>query len=142
MVLPEGLAESISSRSLCDVLVHESAHVLRGDAWVGLLQRVAGVLFWPHPFVHFANDQLARARGKSATIMCSGAATHAATRRRLLALTDLCRPGVATRPGGLGLLAGRWTLTDRVAGLLDPRRVPMTSASLRMKTAVVIAAFA
>ncbi len=139
VVLPDRLAESISSRSLCDVLVHESAHVLRGDAWVGLLQRVAGVLFWPHPFVHFANDQLARAREEvcdNHVLRCGDACGYA---RTLLALTNLCRPGVATRPAGLGLLAGRWTLTDRVAGLLDPRRVPMTNASLRMKTALAIA---
>ena len=41
IVLPAGLAESISEPSLCDVLVHECAHVVRGDAWVGLLQRLA-----------------------------------------------------------------------------------------------------
>ena len=62
VVLPEGLAESISGRSLGDVLVHECAHVIRRDAWVGLLQRLAGALFWPHPLSHYLNGQLTRAR--------------------------------------------------------------------------------
>jgi len=51
VLLPEGLAEAISSDSLRDVLVHECAHVLRFDPWVGLVQRLAGALFWPHPLV-------------------------------------------------------------------------------------------
>ena len=39
-----------------NVLVHECAHIVRLDAWVGLLQRLACVLFWPHPLVHFASS--------------------------------------------------------------------------------------
>ena len=62
ILLPEGLAESLASDSLRDVLVHECAHVVRLDAWIGLLQRLAGMLFWPHPLVHFASGQLTRSR--------------------------------------------------------------------------------
>jgi hypothetical protein len=62
--------------------------------------------------------------------------------RTLLALTELCR---FPRPhrAGLGLLTAPWTLTERVAGLLDPKRTTMTDATLRTRiiaASVLIAA--
>jgi beta-lactamase regulating signal transducer with metallopeptidase domain/protocatechuate 3,4-dioxygenase beta subunit len=137
VVLPEGLAESIASDSLRDVLVHECAHIIRRDAWVGLLQRLAGALFWPHPLIHFANGQLTRAREEicdNYVLRCSDARRYA---RTLLALTEQCMPVGAMRPG-LGLLGTRWTLTERVAGLLDSRRIPMTRTTNHVKIAVAI----
>ncbi len=138
VVLPEGLAESISEQALCDVLVHECAHVVRRDAWVGLLQRLAGALYWPHPMVYYASGQLSRGREEvcdNHVLRCSDPCGYA---RTLLEMTPLGRSSIFA-PAGLGLLAARWTLADRVAGLLDPRRVPMTRTSLGMKTALAIA---
>ena len=132
VVLPEGMVESISESTLRDVLVHECAHVLRRDSWVGLLQRLAGALFWPHPWVHYLNGQLTRACEEvcdNHVLRCGDACSYA---RTLVALTALCRPTGLTRPG-IGLLGARWTLADRVAGLLDPGRVSMTRASIRTK---------
>ncbi len=137
-MLPEGLAESISSDALRDVLVHECAHVFRLDPWVGQLQRLAAVFFWPHLLVHYLNGQLTRAREEvcdNHVLRCGDRYGYA---RTLLALTEQCRPFGVARPG-LGLLGDRWTLADRVAGLLDPRRIPMTRTTIRMKIAVAIA---
>ena len=103
VILPEGLAESLASDSLRDVLVHECAHVVRLDAWVGLLQRLAGTLFWPHPLVHYASGQLTRAREEvcdNHVLRCGSPRGYA---RTLLALTEQCLPLGAVRPG-LGLL--------------------------------------
>jgi beta-lactamase regulating signal transducer with metallopeptidase domain len=138
VVLPEGLAESIASDALRDVLVHECAHVVRRDPWVGLLQRLAAVVFWPHPLIHYLNSQLERAREEvcdNHVLRCGDRFSYA---RTLLALTEKCRPLDVARPG-LGLLGDRWTLADRVAGLLDPRRIPMTGTTIRMKIAVALA---
>ncbi len=135
VVLPEGLVKSISSDSLRDVLVHEYAHIVRLDAWIGLLQRLAGAIFWPHPLVHYANGQLTRAREEvcdNYVLRCGSPSGYA---RTLLALTEHCLPLGAVRPG-LGLLGARWTLADRVAGLLDTRRIPMTRTTFRMKIAL------
>jgi beta-lactamase regulating signal transducer with metallopeptidase domain len=138
VILPDGLAESLASDSLRDVLIHECAHIIRLDAWVGLLQRLAGVFFWPHPLVHYASGQLARAREE----VCDNHVLRHGDRcdyaRTLLALTERYLPLGAARPG-LGLLGARWTLADRVAGLLDTRRFPMTRTTIRMKIAVWIA---
>jgi beta-lactamase regulating signal transducer with metallopeptidase domain len=141
VVLPERLAGALTAQALRDVLVHECAHVLRRDPWVGLLQRLAGVLYWPHPLVHYLNAQLSRAREEvcdNHVLACSDTCGYA---RTLLALTELCRPlGVAR--AGLGFLGAHWTLAERVAGLLDARRVTMTRTSVRTKItlAIVLAA--
>ena len=135
IILPEGLADSLASDALRDVLVHECAHVVRLDAWVGLLQRLAGTLFWPHPLVHYASGQLTRAREEvcdNHVLRCGDPRSYA---RTLLALTEKCLPSVEVRPS-LGLLGARWTLADRVSGLLDTRRSSMTRTTFRMKIAV------
>ena len=63
IVLPPSLASTISPRQLRDVLIHEVAHTMRRDPLIALLQRIAGVLYWPHPLVHVLNVQLALAGG-------------------------------------------------------------------------------
>ena len=138
VILPDGLAESLPSDPLRDVLIHECAHIARLDAWVGLLQRLAGALFWPHPLVYYANGQLSRAREEvcdNHVLRCGNRHDYA---RTLLDLTERYLPLGAARPG-LGLLGTRWTLADRVAGILDTRRFPMTRTTIRMKIAVCIA---
>ena len=137
VILPDGLAESLASDPLRDILIHECAHIIRRDAWVGLLQRVAGAFFWPHPLVRYANGQLTRAREEvcdNHVLRCGNRHDYA---RTLLDLTERYLPSSADRPG-LGLIGTRWTLADRVAGLLDSRRFPMTRTTIRMKIAVCL----
>jgi beta-lactamase regulating signal transducer with metallopeptidase domain len=135
ILLPEGLAEVITRRALRDILVHECAHALRHDPWVGLAQRLIGALYWPYPPVHYLNGQLSRAREEvcdNHVLRCEDACGYA---RVLLNVMLRCRPFAGPRPG-LGLIGTRWTLTDRVAGLLDPGRVPSTQATGRAKVAL------
>jgi beta-lactamase regulating signal transducer with metallopeptidase domain len=135
VLLPEGLAEVITRRELRDILVHECAHALRHDPWVGLAQRLIGSLYWPYPPVHYLNCQLSRAREEvcdNHVLRCDDACGYA---RALLNVMLRCRPFPGPRPG-LGLIGTPWTLTDRVAGLLDPARVPSTQATGRAKAAL------
>jgi beta-lactamase regulating signal transducer with metallopeptidase domain len=125
VIVPEGLTELIRGRALHDVLVHECAHLLRRDPMVGVLQWLAAVLFWPHPFVHYLNRQLARAREEvcdNYVLRHGDARSYAST---LLELTERCHPA-GRSIGALGLIGPRWSLAERVAGLLDQERVPMT----------------
>ena len=125
VIVPEGLAEMIGGGALHDVLVHECAHLLRRDPVVGVLQWLAAVLFWPHPFVHYLNRQLARAREEvcdNYVLRHGDARSYAST---LLELTERCHPA-GRSIGALGLFGPRWSLAERVAGLLDRGRVAMT----------------
>ena len=62
IVVPVDLAEQCSAQQMTDVLMHEAAHVARGDQWVSLAQRLASVLFWWCPLVHVLTTRLSNAR--------------------------------------------------------------------------------
>lgn len=62
IVVPTGLASTLSPQLLKAVLLHEVAHVARRDLWVGLLQQLAQMVYWWNPLVHAASRQLADCR--------------------------------------------------------------------------------
>jgi beta-lactamase regulating signal transducer with metallopeptidase domain len=133
VVIPQDLLARLDSHQLRDVLVHECAHVLKRDHLVGLMQRLAELMFWPHPLVHLLNRELARAREELCDnyVLRSGDAPGYA--KTLLAMAQ---PNTLFRraPATLGLMEPRWRLEDRVVGLLDARRTLVT----RMNKATLI----
>jgi beta-lactamase regulating signal transducer with metallopeptidase domain len=128
ILLPAHLAGVEHAEGLREILIHEAAHLLRRDPLVGLLQRLAGLLFWPHPLVHVLNRALARAREE----VCDNHVLRLGDRFHYSpTLVDLaCAAEVSSESlAVLGLLPARWRLSDRVAGLLDERRIVMLHAS-------------
>ena len=128
MILPADLRARISREQLCDVLIHECAHVVRRDPAMRYLQALAGSLFWPLPTVHLVNRRLDRRGKRFATITPSLAAS-------LLNMPKLCC-AVATLVGRsgpalavVGILPGRGKLESRIAGLIDARRDKGTRTS-------------
>ena len=126
VVLPSALVASASNERLRDVLIHECAHIVRKDSWVHLLQRISAIVFWFHPAVVWLNAQIGRAREElcdNFVLLAGDAAEYAET---LLDLSESCggkRLGLsALGLSPLGLFSTRWTLEQRVGGLLDPRR--------------------
>jgi beta-lactamase regulating signal transducer with metallopeptidase domain len=62
VVLPAGMANTLDREKLTAVLLHEAAHVVHGDLWVGLLQHAVAAIFWWCPPVHRLNRRLAEVR--------------------------------------------------------------------------------
>ncbi|HUG70969.1 MAG TPA: M56 family metallopeptidase [Pirellulaceae bacterium] len=121
VLLPASLPQSISENRLHDVLVHECAHLVRRDHWVGLLQRLVEIVYWPHPLVYRMNGQLARCREELCDNHVLWGVEPADYAETLLELTLLCK----NRVGGfssMGVFGLGWRLEDRVQGLLDTRR--------------------
>ena len=109
IVLPEGLAEESTTQQLSEVLIHECAHIIRGDPWFGLLQRLAAAFYWPHPLVHYLNGQLSRAREEVCDNFVLRGSDACGYARTLLTLTERCRPPGGVAPGWVcSLLGGRW----------------------------------
>ncbi|MBP7050154.1 MAG: M56 family metallopeptidase [Phycisphaerae bacterium] len=62
ILMPTALLERLSPESLRAVLIHELAHVKRGDLWVNSLQTVLQVVYFYNPLVWLANAIVRRAR--------------------------------------------------------------------------------
>ncbi len=139
VILPEGALQTLPEAELTDVLIHECAHAVCRHQVVGLLQRAAGVLFWPHPLVCVLNRELARAREE----VCDNYVLQRGEARRYAqTLLDVSQSlvGSSPRPVAIGLFHGRWKLDDRIAGLLDRRRKTMTGVN-RWTAAALAALF-
>jgi beta-lactamase regulating signal transducer with metallopeptidase domain len=140
VLLPEGMAQGLTPSELSAVLAHECAHIAHRHPLVRVLQRLAAVVFWPHPCIHFLNRSISRASEEvcdNYALRVTGAACFA---RTLLAMAErrshapLCSPALA-------LLGPGWRLEERIAGLLNPRRNRMTRTK-RWKVCVAVAALA
>ena len=138
VILPQHALRTLNGRDLGDILVHECAHAVCRHHVVGFLQRVVGVLFWPHPLVHLLNRELARAREEVCDnyVLChSDAPRYAQT---LLELSQMLN-GVSLKPAALGLFFHcPWRLEDRVADLLDRRRRAMTRVNRLTAAALTV----
>ena len=128
ILIPEGLAASLSADALRDVLIHECAHALRRDTLVGLLQRLAAILCWPNPLVHLMNRALESAREELCDNYVLRTSTPADYAASLLAVAER-RPFSLDYDAMLSLpmIARRGTLESRIAALIDPRRHAETS---------------
>ena len=140
IVLPTGMAHTLDREKLSAVLIHEAAHVVHGDIWVGLLQHAVAAVFWWCPLVHRLNRRLAEVREeicddyvvvaqgdgfRLAEVLVEMAAGLRGKRERLAI-------------GALGAIDEKPTLEGRVERLVDLTRktVPMT----RMNRIAIVAA--
>ena len=136
IILPTRLVDILSSSELRHVLLHETAHAIRRDQLVGLLQRILGAVFWPHPLVCLLNRELACAREDVCDNYVLAAVEPADYGETLLRLGQLMPPP-GLLAGSVGILNTHWKLEDRIADLLDKRRNGMIR--LRpVSTAVII----
>jgi WD40 repeat protein len=121
IILPTSYVAQLSPEELEPVLIHETAHLVRQDAWIALLQRLAAVVYWPHPLVHVLNRQLSRAREEC----CDNYVLQQLDPRRyaqlLLRLAEWPASWKTPAPT-LAFLTRRWKLEERIADLLDVRR--------------------
>ena len=121
IVLPTTLAESCTTRELRAIVLHENAHLVRGDAWICLCQRLAGIVFWIHPLVRLLNQRLDQAREEVCDNHVLSAMPSADYAEVLLRIAQTYRPGPGLI-GALSIMPRHPALANRVASLLDERR--------------------
>ncbi len=121
IVLPESSLPQITRDQLRDVLVHETAHIVRGDHLVVALQLAAKALFWPIASIHLLNRQLVCAREEVCDNFVLDERDPASYGETLLRLAQLAhgRPPLAA---STGILHWRGSLETRIAGLFSSRR--------------------
>jgi len=135
VLLPERMLETFSREQLHEMLLHEFAHVARRDLYVAFVQRLAGIVFWPHPFVHYLNRSLSQAREELCDNYVLEQCSPRSYARTLLAVAESCagtrRPStLPVDPAAqLALVTPHWNLEQRITGLLDESRSRATSAA-------------
>jgi beta-lactamase regulating signal transducer with metallopeptidase domain len=137
VILPERLLGAVSDNELRDVLVHEVAHLRRGDQWIVLLQELAGALYWPIVSVHALNRELQRAREELCDNVVLAGRDAIRYGETLLHIAELL---VKARPmrAAIGIIGGQGELERRIKGLIDPRRSTRTTIGRKASCLVVL----
>jgi len=76
ILLPASLPDGLSRHKLQTVLIHELAHIKRGDLWVNLVQTVLQIIYFYNPLVWLANSAVRSAREQAVdetALACLGA---------------------------------------------------------------------
>jgi beta-lactamase regulating signal transducer with metallopeptidase domain len=131
IVLPDPAPASWEQPQWEAVLLHEAAHIARGDHWAGLAQRVAVILFWWCPLVHLMARRLNALREN----ICDDCALQGPCDRfayaELLVESAEHFLSLTALPVPLGLLdSARGGLEVRVKRLLEKEKPTMTKLSL------------
>jgi len=114
VLLPPGLAQTLTPEELRLTLAHEMAHVKRGDLLLALMPALARALFFFHPLVWWASAEWGAAREEACdalAIEATGEST-ASLGRLLLKMAS----GQVSAPA-LGLSSGYHGLRRRLVGL-------------------------
>ncbi len=114
ILLPAEGAEGVEAAHVEPILLHELAHIRRGDYAWNVLAKGVEALYWPQPLAWLLARAVAESRELACDSFCVGQLGGPATyREALIAMAE----GLIRRPGpALGLaIAGRSRLARRVA---------------------------
>jgi beta-lactamase regulating signal transducer with metallopeptidase domain len=136
IVIPETLLSSVSNQQLLLIFVHELAHISRRDQVMLVLQQVARVLFWAHPLVERVCQRLTQSSEEICDNYVLSQSSTKAYSQTLLVVAELAT-GRRNPLGTIGVVGG-WSLTERIAGLLDKRRERETRLSGRSRAVVAM----
>src|SRR5207302_10251222 len=114
VLLPQDMAAELEARSRDAIIVHELAHVLRGDFGWQLMLRVMQAVLWFHPLIWLAERRIHFIRERA----CDDFTIHALGNGETYADTLLAIAGrLAARPlFGLGLAVAR---TPHIAARIE-----------------------
>ena len=131
IVVPDPAPASWEQPQWEAVLLHEAAHIARGDHWAGLAQRVAAILYWWCPLVYLIARRLNALREN----ICDDCALQGTCDRfayaELLVESAEHFLSLTAHPVPLGLLdSARGGLEARVKRLLEKEKPTMTKLTL------------
>jgi beta-lactamase regulating signal transducer with metallopeptidase domain len=143
IVLPRPLLERPRGE-IGHVLLHELAHVRRGDPLTSLVCLIAQIVFWFHPAVWCARRRLATLREMACDRTVArllGEATPAYRRTLILLARSAAPRQFVAGPGALGLFQRQSELVTRLDALARPvsmRRATECAASAAIAAAILV----
>ncbi|MHC4345541.1 MAG: M56 family metallopeptidase, partial [Planctomycetota bacterium] len=128
ILIPEGLAEKLNSQHLKSILLHEMAHIKRGDLWVSFVQTLLQIAYIYSPLVWVANSVIRKVREQAVDEMVLAAMGDEAEDypETLLNVSRLTfsRPALSLRL--VGVVESKKALTSRIKHILG-RPFPKTA---------------
>ena len=128
ILIPSCLAENLRESEMRSVLLHELAHVKRGDLWVNHAQILLQLVYWYNPLVWLANARIRRLREQAVdemTLVELGGEAESYP-ETLLRVAKMEIRRIATPAGVVGIIGSGRALTVRISSILN-RPLPTTA---------------
>jgi len=143
ILVPQNLTSSLGSGQLQTVLLHELAHIKRGDLWVNLAQTILQIIYFYNPMLWLANSIIRRVREQAVDEMVLVAMGEKAQQypQTLVNVAKLAfkRPALSLRL--IGVVESKSALAGRIKHILN-RPMPKKAKLGILGLAVVIIAAA
>ena len=143
ILVPQNLTSSLSKSQLRAVLLHELAHIRRGDLWMNLVQTVLQIIYFYNPLLWLANCVIRRVREQAVDEMVLVAMGEAARQypQTLVSVAKMAfkRPALSLRL--IGVVESKSALAGRIKHILNrpmPKRAKL--GILGLAVVIVIAA--
>ena len=140
VLLPEGLMDELTVEQRRFVLLHELAHIRRGDLWVSLFQRLVGMAFFFHPLVWWANriiDEQREFACDDAALACCGG--RKVCGQGFLSVVEWSHGRACAPAGALGMFHSDNVIRRRLMRILDGNRKVGGRRSATVCTVMVLA---
>jgi beta-lactamase regulating signal transducer with metallopeptidase domain/tetratricopeptide (TPR) repeat protein len=128
ILLPQNLAPALGSSHLRTVLLHELAHIRRGDLWVNLVQTVLQIIYFYNPLLWLANSVIRRIREQAVdeAVQVAMGANAPQYPQTLLDVAKMVfnRPALSLRL--IGVVESKSALKGRIKRMLN-RPIPKTA---------------
>lgn len=128
ILMPGSLLENLSSEKLRAVLIHELAHIKRGDLWINFIQTILQIIYFYNPLLWFANAVVRGLREKAVdemvlTKLGDEADSYSST---LIDIAEIAfsKPHFSLRL--VGVVESKKALSDRIKHILS-RPFPKTA---------------
>jgi beta-lactamase regulating signal transducer with metallopeptidase domain len=139
ILVPQNLASALDTTDLRIVLLHELAHVKRGDLWVNLAQTLLQIVYFYNPLLWLANAVIRRAREQAVDEAVLVAMGERASRypETLVSVAKLAfkRPALSLRL--IGVVESKSALTARIKRILS-RPIPKSAKLGILGLAVIV----
>ena len=128
ILVPENLAPTLGAGHLRTVLLHELAHIKRGDLWVNLAQTILQIIYFYNPLLWLANCVIRRVREQAVDEAVQVAMGEKAKQypETLVNVAKVAfkRPALSLRL--IGVVESKSTLQARIKRMLN-RPIPKTA---------------
>jgi beta-lactamase regulating signal transducer with metallopeptidase domain len=140
ILIPSQLADRLSPLPMRAVLLHELAHIKRGDLWVNYAQALLQIFYWYNPLLWLANAVICRVREMAVDemVMVEMGQKADAYPTTLLEVAKLTFTRSVMSLGLVGIMESKTALRQRIDRLKDLR--PPRKAGLTFTAALCVLA--